>query len=115
MIIFNQEVLNQRYIEIWEKLTLKGIPVPYLIKENTNINYKPSDKENNKLKKKLSKEVFDDLTNAYYNRRIKERKIYNSTRNIKQKKRLLYEYKEKETLDFIKKFPDFKDIILKKE
>jgi hypothetical protein len=108
---FDIDYLNKSYKLIWEKLMSDGITIPYLIKENIDEAYYLSLEDYLQLSRKLSKIQHQRLSDAYYNRRLKEKEIRDSTKSSTKKIKLFSEYKEDEIIEFIKNYPEFKSII----
>ena len=106
----NTEYLNQHYEEIWETTLKKGVPVPYLLKDNVDKNNLINDIE----KLKLSDEIKDKLGQAYIDRRIKETTIYRENKGVKKRRELIEEYMEDELIDWVKQFPQYKEVLLNK-
>ena len=103
----NIEYLNQHYQEIWETTNKKGIPIPYLLKNNVN-----KDQLNNDIDNlKLSNEIKEKLGEAYINRRKKETDIYRENKGVKKRRELLEEYMENELIEWVKKFPQYNNIL----
>lgn len=103
----NTEYLNQNYKEIWETTTKKGVPVPYLLKDNVD-----KDKLNTDINKlKLSEETKDKLGEAYINRRKKETEIYRENKGVQKRRELIEEYMEDELIDWVKQFPQYRDVL----
>lgn len=106
----NKEYLNQNYEEIWETTTKKGVPVPYLLKDNVD-----KDKLNTDIEKlKLSDKIKDKLGEAYLERRKKETAIYRENKGVRKRKELIEEYMEDELIEWVKQFPQYKDVLLHK-
>ena len=104
----NTDYLNQNYEEIWEKKKKKGVPVPYILKDNVDKD-KLTNTDIDKLN--LSKEIKDKLGEAYINRRKKETTIYRENKGVRKRQELIEEYMEDELIDWVKQFPQYKDVL----
>lgn len=109
----NTEYLNQNYEKIWETSTKNGVPVPYLLKDNVDKEIlRNTDTDIAKLK--LSDNIKDKLNEAYLDRRKKETEIYRENNGVRKRQELIDEYVEDELIEFLKKFPQFKDVCIQK-
>ena len=109
----NQEYINDNYKKIWETVTTNGEPVPYLLHINTPIEFQPSFKEREKVD--ISSEARKKLGEAYYNRRLRETQIDRENKGKKKRREALEKYLEDELIEFVKNYPQFKDVIQKKD
>ena len=89
-----------------------GLTIPYLIKNKVDREYYPTLSDRESLSKKLSEKQKQKVSEAYYNRRLKEKEIWDSTSSEKKRLKLIEEYMEKELMDFLKKHPKYKEIII---
>lgn len=106
---FNKELLYKSYKFIWLDCMKDGLTVPYLIKNNVPREYYPSFSERQSLK--LTKKQREKLSEAYYNRRLKEIGLWKSTSSENKRLKLLTRYWENELTDFINNYPKYKRII----
>lgn len=102
----NQEYINQNYTNIWQTVSENGELTPYLIDINTPYKYT---KEKEQIK--ISKEAQEKRKEAYYQRRVKEREISRNAKNKTEYEEALQEYLEDELIEFVKKYPQFKDVL----
>lgn len=111
-IMLDKELVNKNYKDIWMQCMSDGLTIPYLIKMNTDREYYPSSSDRNDLSKKLSEKQKQDIVEAYYNRRLKEKELWDSTHSEKKRLKLIEDYKEKELGDFIKKYSKYEKLII---
>lgn len=107
----NQDLINNFYKDIWETLTLDGVPIPYLIELYTPLEYRPNEEEMNIVWKRISNRSKENLFNAYMERRVFERDLLDGVKNEKKMINLIEDYFEKELFDFIESYPQYSDIL----
>ena len=108
---FDKDLLNQAYKNIWLDCMNEGVPIPYLIKQNTNRLFYPTMEDREELGKKLSDKQKDKLSEAYYNRRLKESELWSSTSSYNKRLQLIGGYMEEELIEFFKQFPIYKKLL----
>lgn len=102
----NNEYLHENYEEIWKTTLTKGIPIPYLLKN-------PIEHQNLDIADlKLSDATLDKLDEAYTNRRTVEYELWHETKSKKKRNELFQDYTESELIDWVKKFPQFAQVII---
>ena len=102
----NNEYLQTNYEEIWKTTLTNGIPLPYLLKN-------PIEHQDLDIADlKLSDATLDKLEEAYTNRRTVEYEIWHETKGKKKRNELFQEYAEDELIEWLKKFPQYKDVVI---
>jgi len=110
MIEINTKELYENWQEIITTTNKDGIILPYLLTEfQIPSMFDFTDKEHKKLLKQNKN--LNKTKQQYIERRITENTILNGKGNVQEK---LNNYYEKELLEWLKKYPEYNNIILKK-